>query len=636
MKQEIEPINNRVNNFILICLCLAAAIVALYWPVYKYNFIKFDDEDYIINNRNIRSGLDMDTIRWAFTKSYACNWHPLTWLSHTFDYQLFKTWAGGYHVENVGFHILNTILLFYVFVRMTKSLWPSAFIAAVFALHPLHVESVAWVSERKDLLSTLFWILTMLAYVGYVEKPNVGRYLTTLLLYVLGLLSKSMLVTLPFVLLLLDYWPFERKFSRKLIVEKIPFFACSFIVSLLTYVSQQTGGSMSVFECFGFLPRIKNVVVSYAAYISKMFWPTNLAIFYPHNGEKLPAGTVIICASLLVLATVYFIYMGRKYKFFAVGWLWYLGTLIPVIGLVQVGAQAMADRYTYMTLTGLFIIIAFGAKEFVPAKHFKTLAVLAAATLVILSQITFRQVRYWKNSQELFGHTIAVTKDNYRMLDNYGSILMEQGAVNGAIECFKKAVNICPEFPGSHNNLGCALEGVGQLEEAEKCFKYIVEHYPKFIHVYFNLGENLRKQKKYEEAIKYFKKGLELSPNDAGLYIKIGITMINMQNFEQAVDALNKAIEFEPDNIIAHGHRSIAFAQIGKTDEAIADVRFVLTKAPDDVMMYRNLGIFLERKGDLAGAIEAYRAGLIVEPDNQNLQQLLDEDLKSQEATNPK
>ncbi|MDD5010982.1 MAG: glycosyltransferase family 39 protein, partial [Phycisphaerae bacterium] len=351
------------NYVFLLSICLAAAVIAVYWPVYNHDFVKYDDDKYVTDNINVLTGLSRENIHWAFTTDYASNWHPLTWMSHMFDRKFFGNWAGGHHLINVLFHISNTLILFYVLKRMTKSLWPSAFVAALFALHPLHVESVAWIAERKDVLSTFFGLLTIWAYVRYVEKPQLKWYLIILILFILGLMSKPMLVTLPFVLLLLDYWPLERKFSKVLIIEKLPFFLCSFVSSIVTFIVQRKGGAMSGIELYGPAIRINNAVVSYIMYIAKMFWPSRLAVLYPHPGSSLPTDKVIICAVLLLLITVGAIYFGRRYKFLAVGWLWYIGSLVPVIGLVQVGSQAMADRYTYMTLTGLFIIIAWGAKE---------------------------------------------------------------------------------------------------------------------------------------------------------------------------------------------------------------------------------------------------------------------------------
>jgi tetratricopeptide (TPR) repeat protein len=623
----------RISDFklrILISICLAVAIFAVYWQVYSFDFIRFDDGDYVTQNVHIRSGLNWETIRWAFTSNLACNWHPLTWLSHTVDYQLFKNWAGGYHLANIWFHFANTILLFYVLLRAAKAVWPAALVAALFALHPLHVESVAWIAERKDLLSTMFWLLTMLTYVWYVEKQNAARYLVTLVIFAIGLTAKPMLVTLPFVLLLFDYWPLERKFSVRLLAEKIPFFFCSFAVSVVTYIVQKSGGSVSLFRQFELTIRIKNALVSYVGYIWKMFYPENLAVLYPHPGDDISVAKAGICAIVLIGITAAVLYYGRKYKFLIIGWLWYVGTLVPVIGIIQVGAQAMADRYTYMTLTGLFIMIAWSIKEFVPAKNYKLAAAVAGLVLISLAVDSIAELQYWKNSQSLFGRAIEVTKNNYMMLDNYGSILVEQGKVDDAIKCFKQSLDIFSDSPPANNNLGCALQEVGDFKNAEGYFRLAIKNDPNFIHAYINLANNLKRQNRPAEINDVLAKAEKLPVLTSETYVRFGRVFFDIQKYEQAIEAFGKAIEIAPENIDARGRRSLAFNTIGKIDEAINDVRFVLKARPYDVMMYRNLGIFLERKGDIAGAIEAYRAGLRIEPNNENLRQLLEEDLKLQ------
>jgi tetratricopeptide (TPR) repeat protein len=621
-------------RFILICVFLIAAIVAVYWPVYSYDFIRYDDGAYVVKNVNIQQGLNLKTIYWAFTAiSYSGHyWHPITWLSHTFDYQLFKDWAGGHHIMNVFFHILNTLILFYVLMRMTGAVWPSAFVAAAFALHPLHVESVAWIAERKDILSTFFWLLTMWAYVRYVENSKLKWYLAAIVLFLLSLMSKPMVVTLPFVLLLLDYWPLERKFSRRLLVEKIPFFIGSFACCIITFIAQQKSAIISL-EDIGFKSRVTNAIVSYVAYIIKMIWPSRLALVYPHSGGELSTTKIIICTLLLLLISVYFIYIARRCRFFAFGWLWYLGTLVPVIGLVQVGVQSMADRYTYMTLTGLFIIIAWSAKEFVPKRWYKTLVLLAAVLLIALAITARHQLKYWKDSMSLFEHSLRVTENNYLMIDNYASILVEQGRLDEAIGWCKESLRIYPDSAVGHNNLGGALLQAGRVQQAIDCFRSAIKCDPDFLQANINLADSLEKQGNFEEAVSYFKQAIRIAPDNAQAFLGLAITLTKLQKFDQAIEPFDKAIKLEPDNISAHGYRGMVLAAIGKIDEAIEDIRFVLKARPDDVQMLRNLGIFLERKGDIAGAIESYRAALRIDPDNENLRQLLEDDLKKQEST---
>jgi tetratricopeptide (TPR) repeat protein len=630
LHSRVEQLSAEIHRHstLIISICLGLAIIAVYWPVYKYDFIRFDDGDYVVNNVNLRSGINLENIHWAFTTTRAANWHPLTWLSHTLDYQFFKNWAGGYHIVNVLFHIANSILLFYVLMRMTKAKWTAAFVAGLFALHPLHIQSVAWISERKDLLSTLFLFLTLLAYVEYIEKPKAKSYLIALILFALGLMAKPMLVTLPLILLLLDYWPLERKFSFKLFLEKIPFFIVAFASSVITYVVQKTGGSVSDFRQFGVLMRIKNAVVSYIAYIGKMFYPEKLAILYPHAGDKLSAVYVIFCSSLLILLTAFFIYFGKRHKYIVTGWLWYLITLIPVIGIIQVGAQSMADRYTYITLIGLFIIAAFGIRELAGPQNYKVGALISVLILIILSMNASSQLKYWKNSETLFGRAIEVTKDNYMMLDNYGNILLEKGKIDEAMSCFQKSLEIYPDSPATINSLGAAFLQQGNFQKASECFEHVITKSPDFVQAYVNYADILKMQENRQQAIEYYQNALPLAGDKIEIYFRIGQSLMQLQQFDKAAKAFDKIIELDPKNVDAHGSRSMALGAIGKIDGAISDIYFVLNARPDDVLMYRNLGIFLEKKGDIAGAIEAYRRGLQFDPNNINLRQLLEEDLK--------
>jgi tetratricopeptide (TPR) repeat protein len=634
---------------LLISICLAAAIIAIYWPVYKYDFVKYDDGDYVTANTNIQSGLNSRSLGWAFTTNFASNWHPITWLSLMLDYQLFKGWAGGYHLVNVLFHIVNTILLFYVLMRMTGAVWPSAFVAAAFALHPLHVESVAWISERKDVLSTFFWLLTMWAYVKYCRcvavpatakrTPGTGLgakyyYLLAVAFFVLGLMAKPMLVTLPFVLLLLDYWPLQRKFSKWLLIEKIPFFICSFISCVITYIAQQKGGSVVAIKSFGPAIRINNAIVAYIMYIAKMFWPSRLAVLYPHPGDSLSAAKIIICAALLALISVSFIYLGRRRRYFTVGWLWYLGTLVPVIGLVQVGAQAMADRYAYMTLTGLFIIIAFGAKEFSAKWHNRNF-ILGGLAIVVLTGWTFtayEQLKYWKDNLSLFGHTLAVTENNPLILEDYANSLGELGQFDQSIEQFKKLLEIEPNSAQVYTNLGCTFLDAGKPQQAIEQFKLAIKYKPDLAQAYYNLAHALRSEDKKEESVSYYMQAVKVKPDYVKAWLDLAITLNELGKYDQAIEAFHKVLELNPGNVYAHGYLGLALGAAGRTDEAIQEIRFVLSVKPDDSEMYRYLGIFLEKKGQIDEAIKAYRTALQINPDEKDVRRLLDAALKKQKS----
>ena len=616
---------------LLISICFVAAIIAVYWPVYNYNFVKYDDDTYVTNNTNIQSGLNWKSICWAFTTGYASNWHPVTWLSHILDYQLFGSWAGGHHLTNILFHILNTIVLFYVLMRMTGAIWPSAFVAAVFALHPLHVESVAWVAERKDLLSTFFWLLTMWAYILYVKKLKFKWYLTAFLMFVLGLMSKPMLVTIPFVLLLLDYWPLGRKFSYKLVVEKTPFFICSIASCTVTYLIQKSGAAITNIKTFGVQARISNIILSYATYIGKMIWPGRLAVLYLYPVDGLSLIKVGISGLVLLLISIYFIYAARHHRFLTTGWLWYLGTLVPVIGLVQVGAQAMADRYTYITLTGLFIIIAWGAKELAAKRHSLVLSLLVVV-LAAWALTASRQLKYWKNSLTLFEHTTQITENNFIILNNYIACLNEAGRFDEAIEQFSRLLKMKPDSPGVHNDFGFALLNAGRVPQAAEHFQLALKYKPDFPQAYYNFANALKKQGRFEEAVSCYKRALKLKPDYIDAYINLTSAFISLKKFDEAAESCNKVLEFDPCNVFAHGHLSMVLANTGKIDEAIKEVRFVLNFRPNDAQMHRNLGLFLESKGQIGEAIKSYRTALQIDPDNENLRQLLDAALKKRES----
>ena len=406
----------------LICLILGLITFAVFYQVHSFKFITYDDPYYVYKNPDIQSGLTLESIKWAFTTGCTANWYPLTWLSYMLDWQLFDSNPAGYHVVNLIFHIINTLLVFIVLGQMTRSLWPSAFVAALFALHPLHIESVAWVSERKDVLSTFFWLLTMWAYLRYVNKPCISRYLWTVIFLALGLMSKPMLVTLPFVLLLLDYWPLER-FRRRtlfyLIGEKIPFFVLSAALSVVTFLIQQNSRAVVSLDVLPLKFRILNAFVSYTGYIEKMFWPDRLAVFYPHLGRNISVMYAVISAGLLLAATVLVIRFGKNRRYLVTGWFWYIGTLVPVVGIIQVGIQGMADRYSYIPLTGLFIIIAWGVPDLLAKWRYKKI-VLASLALLIVSTIsicTYNQLRYWRNTLTLFQHAIDVTEDNFMAMN---------------------------------------------------------------------------------------------------------------------------------------------------------------------------------------------------------------------------
>jgi hypothetical protein len=529
---------------VIIGVCLVAAVIAFYWPVHKYQFVTYDDTEYVLGNDNIKTGLSAEAIRWAFTTGHTGNWHPLTWLSLACDYQLFKLNAGGYHVINVLFHIINTLLLFYLFKYLTGTIWPSAFIAAAFAIHPLHIESVAWISERKDVLSAMFWFLTMFAYAKFVKDKKMKWYIAALILFILGLMSKPMLVTLPFVLLLIDYWPLERKISPRLLVEKIPFFILSLISSIVTFSVQQKHGAMTVGESFGFITRIYNALVSYSVYIYKMFWPVKLAVLYPHPGDTMSNFQIIL--SVIVLAVICVgVFILRKHKFFTVGWLWYLGTLVPVIGIIQVGQQAYADRYTYIPLIGLFVMLAFGGKEFLSKRN---RVCLATALLVLWSFIHLGVLGVWTNSETLYQNALRNTKNNHVILGNYILHLMGQQRYDQALGLSCVLLKIKPDSATAYINLGVSLVETGKFDEAERQFELALKYSPDSPDIYYNLAMLAERREEFDEAALYYGKTIKAEPNFVEAYIRLGTILTEQNKIDEAIKIYQVGLEILPDN----------------------------------------------------------------------------------------
>jgi len=462
---------NNIRHEIWICFFLVLITLVTYIQVGTFDFDNYDTARYIYENSHVKKGLTAEGIRWAFTTTHVSNWHPLTWLSHMLDVQLYGLDPGAHHLTSLLFHIANTILLFLILAIMTRDLWPSSFVAALFAIHPLHVQSVAWLAERKDLVCTFFGLLAIWSYIRYAHYKRSDRYLSVLLFFILGLMAKPMIVTLPFILLLLDYWPLKRfQFGIplqdvsgstrqttsmvSLVIEKIPFFIAAAASCMVTLYAQTSGGAISSLGSYPLHVRILNALVSYAGYLGKMFWSAKLAVFYPHPGvwpmwQIMASGLLVTATTLLALRFV------KSRPWFIVGWLWFLGTLIPVIGLVQVGAQTMADRYTYVPLIGIFIIISWGLSDLVNQNLIKRgrKALIAAVILGVLMTVTWKQVGYWKNSVTLFERALEVTENNYVAHNNLGHRLMELGET-------KDAIRINPEYLSAQTNLKKTLEAI--------------------------------------------------------------------------------------------------------------------------------------------------------------------------------
>jgi tetratricopeptide (TPR) repeat protein len=643
---------------------LALVTVAVYLPVARNGFVNYDDSDYVTVNSHVQSGLRWENVVWAFKTGHASNWHPLTWLSHMLDCQVFGSKAGGPHLVSVAIHAVNAVLLFLLLRRMTGEDWRSAAVAALFALHPLHVESVVWVSERKDVLSTLFFFLALWAYVHYAQREkkfeirnskfgtvpkgrprsqginnvslftfDVSRwYVLSILFFALGLMSKPMLVTVPFVLLLLDYWPLGRCARKanssaagagpswwrrwgRLLAEKAPFFVLAAVSSMITFVVQRKGGAVSTTLSLG--ARVANALVSYVRYIRKTFWPDDLSVLYPHPGQW-PAWEVIVCAILLVAISAAVFLVGRDRPYLAVGWLWFLGTLVPVIGLVQVGIQSMADRYTYVPLIGLFIMLVWGVAELIlrwPNAE-RVFALGAVAVLLVLVGLTIRQVGFWRTSETLFRHAVNVTPNNYLAYNNLGYYLAGVGRTAEAMEDYRMSLKINPAYEDALNNLGYGYAGQKNYTEAIRLYESALRIRPQHPEVHNNLGNALAELGKVDEAIAHYLITLEQKPDHADAHNNLGIALAMKGKLDEAIPHFYEAIRCKPNNASAHGNLGNALAAQHKLEEAIKEYQEALRLKPDDAQSQNNLGNALAEQGKVVEAIGHYRQALRLNADN--------------------
>jgi protein O-mannosyl-transferase len=557
----------------VIGLALALLTLLLYLPVTRDNFINFDDDDYLTENPVVKNGLTWTGIKWAFTTGHASNWHPVTWLSHMTDYELFRLNPGGHHFVNVLLHAANAVLLFSLLLRLTGILWPCAFIAALFAWHPLHVESVAWISERKDVLSTFFALLSLLSYVRYAQKqsrvesrrssastatpaldprPSTFDYSLALIFFALGLMSKPMLVTLPFVMLLLDFWPLQRfslsAFRFPLLSEKIPFFLLTIISCVVTYFAQRNEAVASLAKVPLQL-RFENSITAYIGYLFKTIWPVHLSVFYPLPG-KISFLAVAASAAFLIFISALVWLERKRNPWLLVGWFWFAGTLVPVIGLVQVGDQAMADRYTYFPLIGIFIAAVFAFEEWVCRFRFQKIAG-AVAGVVILSAclaLTENQLRYWHDSESLFTHALAVTKDNALAHLNLGAAFEENGKSAEALSQYQQALALNPQRYEADNNIGKLLYEMNKPEEALSYCLKAVELNPKRASSHNSLGLVLVALNRFDEAMSQFFEAAHLDANYVAPRFQTGRTLLKLGRDADAIPFFHEALQIEPDN----------------------------------------------------------------------------------------
>jgi len=640
-----------------ICAGLAGLTLAAFWPVTHADFVNIDDAIYVATNMRVQQGLTWENVKWAFSTYYFSNWHPLTWLSYLLDCEIFGANPRAMHCVNLTWHVANVLLLFGLLKRVTGATWPSAVVAALFAVHPLHVESVAWISERKDVLSTFFWITSMWAYCEYVKARCAGWYTAAAALCALGLMCKAMLVTLPFALLLFDLWPL-RRFDlsapdwlgrvAKLIVEKLPFFALAAVTGFLTLVAQQTGEAIIPFEPLSLSDRIENALISYVLYLAKIFWPTELAVFYPHPGEW-PAMQFVVSLALLAGVSAAAVLYVRRHPFLFTGWFWFLGTLVPVIGLVQVGGQSMADRYMYVPSIGLFVALVWMLRRAAARVPVAGMATVVTIVLFICTVLTYQQSRLWHDSVTLFTHAARVVPPNSVVLNNLGSALLEAGRASEADEAFSRALELDPEDPLALGNAGNSLLRAGRIDEAllryrkalgvkpdmpqlhlnaglafyrKSEFMSALQHYgralqlnPFYIEAYINAGNVLMALGQPAAAATNYARVAELKPDHAGAHYNLGHAALAQGQPKQAAEHFGQATRADPEYAEAHQQLAAVLQRMGELNQARESLERAMELKPSDAALHGQLGMLLAQSGHAKQAIAAYRKAMELGPE---------------------
>ncbi len=607
----------------LIAIGLAAITVLVFAPIRNHPFFSFDDPGYVYENPKVKAGLTIAGVKWAMTTGYFANWHPVTWLSHMLDVQLFGLNAGAHHTMNLLFHVVNSLLLFLVFYQTTKRAYPSAFVAALFAVHPMHVESVAWISERKDVLSTFFWLVTTLAYFAYARRPNVWRYALVAVLFALGLMTKPMLVTLPLVLLLLDVWPLRRltfgvdpaSVGRRLFYEKVPLLALAAASSVVTIIVQRQAGAVESLVRLPLIVRAANAVIAYGAYLHKLIWPARLAVLYPYPTE-IDAVTVGVNLVVLAIVTAVAVRAWRNHPYLWVGWAWFLGTLVPVIGIVQVGKQAMADRYSYVPAIGLFVMIAWGVPALLRRFSVARIALpfLAAISIAALAIVARTQVGYWKSNITLWTHTLDVTGDNYLAENNIGWDFAGEKRYEEAVPHYRKALHLSPKFVGGHTNLALTLVALGRFDEAIAEYNEVLRIEPKSPLVIANLGIALARQGRLPEAIARYEEAIRLKPDYDEAHSALGRALARQGRVDEAIAHYRESLRLNPLSAEVHSNLGTAFASQGNLDSAITHFSEAVRLKPDYVDAQNNLGIALSSQGKLDQAIAHFSEAARLDP----------------------
>jgi len=677
----------------LVCALLLGLVLWVYWPALSSGFINYDDETYVTGNPHVQAGLTANGLLWAVTRLHGegTYWHPLTWVSHMLDCQLYGLKPWGHHLTNVLLHACNSLLVFFLFRRMAGALWPCALLAALFAVHPLQVDTVAWVAERKNLLSALFWLLTTWAYVRYAEHPRLNRYALVLVLFALGLMCKPVLVTLPFVLLLLDYWPLRRfqpapgdlqisTFGR-LAWEKMPLFLLAAASSALTIVAHRSLGLLAASPARTLDCRVENALVSYARYLGKAVWPSKLAIFYPYP-EAWPLWQIGLSALLLGAVSIMAVTLGGLWTYggrarhsvratapaatdipspvsdghgalwsahstarpwLLVGWLWFLGVLVPFIGLVQAGDQAMADRFMYVPLLGLLLLCVWGSCDLAEWCRLPWFSLIAAAlaAITVCAAVAHRQAEYWKNSEVLFRHAVAVTEDNALAHNNLGSALLSEGRPAEAVTQFQIALQLKPDNTDLLNNLACALSKQGLTNEAFAQLQRALALDPNRADTHYNLGSLLLQTGRTEEGLAQYQAALRLNPTHAQAQAHLGAALLRQQRLDEAIVHLRLATTLAPSAALARAGQldgalvefrqalrlepadastrcalGIVLGRLGRLDEAVAELAEAVRLQPDNPAAHCNLGITLGKQGRLGSAIAQLTEAVRLQPDN--------------------
>lgn len=597
---------------LMISIFLILAIVVIYGQVGSFDFVDWDDGLYVTQNVHVQEGLSANGFVWAFTTSRGGNWHPITWLSHMLDCELFGLNPAGHHYTNIAFHIANTLFLFFILFRMTGALWKSAFVAALFALHPLHVESVAWISERKDVLSTFFGLLMIGAYCRYVKTPDCKTYLLVIIFLSIGLMSKPMLVSFPFVLILLDFWPLKRiqfkngsdlkieqsagyglKGIYQLFVEKIPLFILTVIFCILTFSIQRSGGVMPSLKILPLKTRIANSLISYVSYVFKAIWPQNLAYYYPYSINTFAVWQIWAAALLITGAILGAIYLSRKYPYVPVGLFWYLGTLVPVIGLVQVSDQAMADRYTYIPLIGLFIVVVWGIPDILKKWRYCKIFFCVSATIILsaLTMCAFFQTGHWKNSISLFENAVKINGNNYHALNNLTRTLVDKGKYDKAYFYLHREVKKDPEREDFRMDLANVSFLKGKPDEAISQYQKILQTDSENADVHYNLACVLSAQNKINEAVLHYKESLRIDPKYVKAQYELGNILLNRGKINEAVFHYAKAIKYKPDYVQVYNTLGFILANQGKYKKAGVFFSKALQLDPEFLKARKNLDI---------------------------------------------